>query len=274
MSRETKKLLKKGLPTYKSLSPFFNLITKRQLEIRDFLFNTASIIVYHRVADVMDDPHQLSVSPAIFEEQMEYLKKNFNIIRLSDLAVSIKEKRVDPKSVAITFDDGYFDNLSGALPILEKFQIPATIYIVAGKIDDDKPFYWDEKTSLADQGRPLSKIELKKLATSNLIEIGAHTVFHPQLSSLSREGQAVEIRQSKKMIEDIIGQPIISFSYPFGSKKDFNLDSVELVKEAGFEFACANIQDRVTAHSNNFALPRLLARNNLDDFIKLIQKKR
>jgi len=270
MLKEIKKTTKRNMSSYQRLSPFLAFLARLKMTIKDWLFNTSSIIIYHRIANVNADPNQLCVSPDIFEQQLIYLKENFEIIRLSELAENVKNKQVRKKTVAITFDDGYADNLTMALPILEKLQIPATIYIVAGKIDENTPFYWDEKTAEGDRGHALTKTELKNLAESSLIEIGAHTVSHPKLSSLSKQAQTDEIEQSKKKLEEIIRQTVISFSYPFGSRRDFNSISINLVKKTGYQYACANIQDRVTNYSDPYALPRLLVRNNLKDFQKII----
>jgi peptidoglycan/xylan/chitin deacetylase (PgdA/CDA1 family) len=109
--------------------------------------------------------------------------------------------------------------------------------------------------------RPLSSSELCSLKAEELIEIGAHSVTHPALASLSLEDQEIEIKQSKSMIERVIGKPVTSFSYPFGGRKDFTGDTVHLVYEAGFERACANFQGIATNGAAQYSIPRVLVRN-------------
>lgn len=236
-------------------------------KIFDPLSPTAFILLYHRVADVKDDPHLLTVSPKNFYRQINYLRENFNLVSLLKLVNNLKGGEIKKDTLAITFDDGYADNLYNALPVLEEFQIPATLFIVAGKIDSPEPFWWDTETEKKSRGRPLSKGELIKLSNNNLIEIGSHTLSHPNLSKISYQEQEKEISESKKLIENIIKKPTFSFAYPFGSKDSFDKKTIELVKEAGYQYACVNIHKRVRKNSNIFALPRYIVRNwDLEEF--------
>src|SRR3989344_2957961 len=98
-----------------------------------YLGPSGYILLYHRVASVKDDPLSLSVSPETFSEHLKFLKENFNVVSLKEIADMIRNKNLKNKSVAITFDDGYVDNLQNALPILEQNQIPATIFVTSNK---------------------------------------------------------------------------------------------------------------------------------------------
>lgn len=231
------------------------------LKLYYFFIPTAIILIYHRVADVKNDPHLLSVSPDNFYKQLKYLQQNFQIIKLSELIEDLRTKQLKNKSIVITFDDGYADNLHNALPILEKLEIPATIFVVAGKINSPGPFYWDKDMPKQDRGQVMTSKELIKLSSSQFIEIGAHTMSHPNLSRIPEKQQNIEIIKSKKILEKIIKKPVVGFSYPFGGKRDFGEKTVDLVKNAGYEYACANIQDSTTRKSDLFLLPRRLIRN-------------
>ena len=231
------------------------------------------IFLYHRVADVKDDPHLLNVSVRNFRDQIAWLKKNFNIILLSKLINQIKCHTLNLGSVCITFDDGYVDNLDNALPILKQLQVPATIFITSGMIDKKTPFYWDINTYKEDQGRALSKIELRKLAKEQLIEIGSHTITHPHLRVLSVMDQEKEITESKVKLENIIKKRIIGFSYPFGTKKDYSKEIVNIVKKAGYKYACANFSHSIVESSDPYTLPRIIVRNwPIKIFIKKMRK--
>ena len=118
---------------------------KREVKVLKKLFsNKAIVLIYHRVAAVEPDPQLLAVDPVNFEAQMKYLKKNFNVISLKELIAGLNAGYVLNKSIAITFDDGYFDNLYNAKPILEKYELPATFFISTGYIESHKEYWWDE----------------------------------------------------------------------------------------------------------------------------------
>ena len=221
----------------------------------------SAILVYHRVANVSHDPLQLCVSPQNFKKQIIYLKKNFNLIPLSQMVNNLKSHKIKERAVAVTFDDGYSDNLYTALPILEEFNVPATIFITTGNIDSQEDFYWDKNTAKEDRGRPMTAEEIKKIASHPLIEIGAHTVHHPNLKKINTDKQEEEIMKSKIMLEKILDKKIFGFAYPFGSRRSFSKETISEVKKSGFNFACANTQEKVCFFSNLFAIPRILARN-------------
>src|SRR6266487_1865568 len=102
----------------------------------------ALILGYHRVASVTRDEYEVCVTPQHFAEQMEVLNKYTHSIGLRELVQKLKERSVRPRSVAVTFDDGYADNLYQAKPILDKYAIPATVFICTSFAG--KEFWWDE----------------------------------------------------------------------------------------------------------------------------------
>lgn len=102
-------------------------------------------------------------------------------------------------------------------------------------------------------GRVMSPRELVRLIDGGLIEIGSHTMTHPLLTSLSPEAQAVEIRQSKVMLEEIVGRSVVAFSYPHGAVTSVIL---QLVQEAGYTRAGTSQNDLARPGSNPFLLPR------------------
>lgn len=102
----------------------------------------ALILGYHRIANVTQDEHEVCVSQDHFAEQMEMVSKYTRPVHLSKLVEHLKFDSLPPKSIAVTFDDGYADNLYEAKPVLEKYQIPATIFICTGYAG--KEFWWDE----------------------------------------------------------------------------------------------------------------------------------
>lgn len=100
-------------------------------------------LLYHRINPMEDDIYHLTVSPKNFEEQVRFLKNNFPILRFEE-----DWTEGSGNGVVITFDDGYADNYKYALPILEKYQVPATIFVSTGYVDVGREYWWDEISRL------------------------------------------------------------------------------------------------------------------------------
>ena len=109
--------------------------------------------------------------------------------------------------------------------------------------------------------RTMSADELLRLADGGLIEIGAHTVSHPLLAALPAAAQRDEIRRSKERLEELLGRSVGSFAYPFGRRCDYTADSVEAVRQSGFDLACANFPGVVRPRTDRWQLPRFLVRD-------------
>jgi peptidoglycan/xylan/chitin deacetylase (PgdA/CDA1 family) len=288
------------------------------------LLGGALILGYHRINATQDDVYDVCVSPEHFAGQMDALKKYACPIGLSKLVKSLKKDSLPPKSVAVTFDDGYFDNLDTAKPILEKHGIPATVFICTGYMGRD--FWWDELEYLVissradprafrlqsgavqfqrdllpvdlevedprvrrqflyalyhsllsldaeDQNHAMDAIrkwsglpsdetrasrtmnegEVLQLADGGLIEIGAHTHQHPMLPQLSLERQREEIHTNKRELEELLGKPVTAFAYPNGRA---TVDAKQIVRDAGFEYACTSLEDVVRTDSDLYELTR------------------
>lgn len=102
------------------------------------------ILAYHRVIALPTDPQLLCVSPQHFAEHLEVLKRYTRPINLQQLVDFLKFGQLPRRCTVITFDDGYADNLLHAKPLLEKFGIPATIFVATEYIDSDHEFWWDQ----------------------------------------------------------------------------------------------------------------------------------
>ena len=110
------------------------------------------VLLYHRVSERKPDfdPWQLTVSKATFTKQMQILSETRRVVSLAEFVSDLKAKILDPKSICVTFDDGYVDNLREAKPILKKYGIPATIFIATDFLDEDN-FWWDRLSHLLEQ---------------------------------------------------------------------------------------------------------------------------
>ncbi|MGB5685606.1 MAG: polysaccharide deacetylase family protein, partial [Candidatus Electrothrix sp.] len=107
------------------------------------VWNAGAILFYHRVADLASDAYGLCVSPDEFRSQMEHLREKYNPISLQDFAALSAKGELPPKAVAVTFDDGYLDNLTTVSPILREFDIPATFFVPTEKLDTEHESWWD-----------------------------------------------------------------------------------------------------------------------------------
>jgi peptidoglycan/xylan/chitin deacetylase (PgdA/CDA1 family) len=227
--------------------------------LRSRLVPGVLILGYHRVDDVVCDPHSLCVSPKHFSEQLDVLSRVAQPISLKELINGLTENELPRRAVVLTMDDGYADIWYQAWPILEQYKIPATLFVSSGFLD--RQFSWDIQEPTGSQhvrngmniGRALTSGELINIASTGLVEIGSHSVNHPQLAARPVSEQLFEIQMSKRQLEDLLNQPVVSFSYPHGSASDVTID---LVRENGYRCGCASFNDVVQRYSNPFHLPR------------------
>jgi peptidoglycan/xylan/chitin deacetylase (PgdA/CDA1 family) len=302
------------------------------------------ILLYHRVADPPSDPWALSVSPKRFAEHIDVLRRHARTARLLDL-IRDDPRTAHDRAVAVTFDDGYADNLHVARPLLERFDVPCTFFLASGHIGCGEQFWWDQLARAlletrcipptlrltvggrhhrwelgasaessdndvirdrrwlawgqADRGPrhtafrelyellqpmptatrrdvvgrllawagidvagpvedwPLSRSEAISLVSSDLFDIGAHTVSHPLLGAMPPDAQRDEIRGGKTQLEELLGRPVRLFAYPFGRACDYSEDTVSFVRDAQYEAACSNFGDLVSSDTDRFQLPRV-----------------
>ena len=115
--------------------------------------------------------------------------------------------------------------------------------------------------------------EVKQLTATHLIEVGAHCVKHPVLSSLPINQQQKEIQESKQQLEDILGYPVTTFSYPYGTHADYTSETVNVVQKTGFSCACSNFSRVVQRGTDCFQLPRNVVRDwSGEEFSKHLQE--
>jgi peptidoglycan/xylan/chitin deacetylase (PgdA/CDA1 family) len=108
----------------------------------------AVVLVYHRIGERALDPWRLTIDPEIFAGQMETLARDWSPLSLDELVEGFGRRRLPERAVAVTFDDGYADNLNVAAPILLEHGIPATLFVAADLVDTGGPPWWDELAAL------------------------------------------------------------------------------------------------------------------------------
>lgn len=195
------------------------------------------ILMYHMISDPIKGAkfNSLRISPELFEKQLRYLTDNgWHFFTMSELLS--KKDQLTEKSIALTFDDGYQDNFTNALPLLKKYKAKATIYLVVDRHNRE----WSSKRKKKNNSGELMaepKLldnQIKELIESGLVEIGSHTVTHDNLPMISEEQKHDEIVGAKKQIEDLFGIKCHSFCYPFGL---FDQTDLALVESAGYSNA-------------------------------------
>lgn len=222
---------------------------------RIFNRTVPTVLMYHSISYQNDE--FFTVNPELFRRQIDYLlQAGHQFVTMHDVAAFYEEETpLQKNAVCLTFDDGYLDNFTEALPILEEYEIPATIYFATAFVEQ----------GITDKGLPAcSKDQLQILANHPLITIGAHTVNHFRLSRLSIDEAWYEIRKSKTLLEEMIGKSVVHFAYPKG---DYSIQTIELVKKAGFSTAVTVVPKFVGADRDAFQIGRVSVDQGMPEWL-------
>ncbi len=200
------------------------------------------ILMYHMVQAHRPGArfNGLRVTPESFDAQVAWLRaEGFTFFTMSELWA--RWDNLPERAVAITFDDGYADNLHLALPILERHGARATVYVVVDRHDRDWSTYKKAHHNSGELAREakLSDDELLRLVASGRIEIGSHTLTHCNLAKTPEADKRHELVESKRALEDLLGSEVRSFAYPFGI---YGPDDVRMAREAGYETAVTTVE--------------------------------
>lgn len=212
----------------------------------------ARILTYHSVRPDGPGSRSSYVHPADFAAQMAWLvEAGYEVVSLTHLADQLSKRQPVPdRWVCITFDDGYADNYVHAFPVLKRHGLPATIFLVTGKIDQDPLF--------------LTKAQIDEMR-SCAIEFGAHTVDHVSLSSLPPEEARRQVIGSRQQVERLISEAPSHFCYPFGH---YNATVEGFVRDAGFRTCCTEQAGVIHSNADPLRLVRagILGTDSLRDF--------
>jgi peptidoglycan/xylan/chitin deacetylase (PgdA/CDA1 family) len=217
------------------------------------------VLCYH---SVHAEGTRISSSVDVFERHVHWLTEHCRIVPLVELVSGADGGQSDRPTVAITFDDGYEDNHSYALPILLKHRVTATFFITAGFVERD-PAVLQRFRHLLDCGPddalPLDWAQVRELRGSGM-DIGAHTYSHPNLARLPAEEAKDELRRSRDVISDRIGVPIDLLAYPFGKPKaHFTSTTMNIARVTGYRMAVAVTSRGVRASDSVLSIPRFFA---------------
>ena len=250
------------MPRIKKLIIFISLIL---VALGVYLVNSVRqryivpIIMYHYIHSDADPKDRLTVTPECFERQMRFLReRHYNVISLEKLATLIKDKkRIPPRTIAITIDDGHKDTYNYVFPVLKKYDLPATAFVIIDEI-----------------GRPqndrLNWNQIKEMQDSGVVTIGSHAFgAEPLINIQSEEELRRQIFGSKKILEEKLKKEINTFSYPEGF---FNAKIKKMVMDAGYKLAVATTPGIQSPSDDIFALKRVrISSNSSNLFIFYIE---
>lgn len=277
-----------------------------------------SILIFHRVLAQPDPLFPSEVDAALFDRLCGWIGSMFQVLPLDQAVRRLRAGSLPARAACITFDDGYADNRTQALPILQRHGLPATFYIATGFLNGGR--MWNDTVIESMRRTALPSIDLSKLDVEGLAQldlsavsqrraaidqilqrikhhhpderlaltqavaaaaqvqlpddlmmtseqvrqmhaagmlIGAHTVSHPILASLTDDEARQEIADSRQRLEHILGQRVGHFAYPNGKPgKDYNQRSVAIVRELGFDSAVCTQWGAARTGTDRLQLPR------------------
>ena len=219
-----------------------------------------SVLVYHTISNRAEPlPGDIDISPKRFEQQLRWLSRWRRVGRLFETVRAPESDRL----TAITFDDGFQDNLTVALPVLEKFEMPATIFVTAGFV-----------------GREgyLSPEELREISQHPLITIGAHGFWHRHFTRLPVPEAQRELVESRRLLQDITRRTVDLMAWPYG---ECNEELEQLSEESGYRASWSVWKGSNALHSRwrvplgrGDNMPRFIAKVSGAYFpVKFIERK-
>lgn len=227
------------------------------------------ILMYHSLSDRAQPRfRKFALPPALFAKQMAYLaQQHYTTLTVSQYVAAVSSGAALPAStVVLTFDDGFADFYTEALPILENYGFAATLYVTTGFVNNTSRFLQREQ----EMARPMLTWDQLIDIAARGIECGAHSHQHLQVDVLPRDLARDEIVRSKQVLEEKLHRPIASFAYPYGY---YQSAVKQLVQAAGYSSACA-VRYRLSSLADDpFALSRLIvtADASLEQFVELVK---
>ncbi|MBI5421580.1 polysaccharide deacetylase family protein [Candidatus Peregrinibacteria bacterium] len=203
------------------------------------------ILLYHYVREVVHSRdiarYEMNATPAIFEDQLKTLiGDGYHFVTMAQVEAALKGLAPLPeKPIALTFDDGIVDVYTTVFPLLKRYQIPITAYLVP---------------ALLNHKQYLTTAMAKELAHSGWVEIGSHTSHHLKLNTLSDAKATAEIVDSKATLETLLDVGVSTFAYPFGL---YSVNHPKIVQDAGYSNAVTMIWTVTRDSTDPYLLPRL-----------------
>lgn len=222
------------------------------------------ILTYHNVLPVPRNDWAVSVFH--FIEQMHFLADHYALVSLDDIRAWMNGKRDIPENaVAVTFDDGLQGVYDYAFPVLDRYNIPATAFVLEEATKKGK--IWSGELALTVE-------QIMTMAKHRFI-VGSHGRSHVSLgaSALSEHQLTGETEGSRKTLEDLLEMPVRYFAYPYGTKRDLNSRVISAVEDAGYQLAFTSIHGKNDFATDRFQLKRVKVErmDSLSTFAELLR---
>ncbi|MET8807383.1 polysaccharide deacetylase family protein [Streptomyces sp. NPDC004546] len=219
------------------------------------------IVIYHSVGDSSDDPYRITVTRERLERQLRWLcRRGLRGVSVAEL-LAARARGEGRDLVGLTFDDGYADFVTDALPALARWGCTATLFVLPGRLGGDNA--WD---ALGPR-KPLLTADGIRRAAEAGVEIGSHGLTHADLTKADDAVLKDETAGSRALLQDLTGAPVTGFCYPYGT---VDRRAVDAVRAAGYGYACAIDPGEL---SGPHVLPRVHIGQN-DHAVRLFLKYR
>lgn len=238
--------------------------------VRDFcrgLLGRAPVVVlcYHRVGG----QGILSKTPPQFARDLEFLKQNYECISLKEFCERVRSgKKFHRRCAIVTFDDGYKDNFTAAVPVLRRVGIPATFFVTTGFIGTEKMFAHDTRAMSESVKRYGAQPTFEKLSWDDLrkmqdlgFEIGSHTVNHADFSTADAQAVEREVRDSLATLQKELGESPRSFAYPWGTEAHVSEAIVNVIRDCRYFAAVTMFPGTNTSGQDVYRIRRIDAGN-------------
>ena len=190
------------------------------------------VFTFHRVTDLCRDG--MTVSPAVFRQQMEYVRKHHDIVSLDQaLAVLRSGARLRRPLAVITFDDGYRSVFEGAAPVLQQLGAVGCCFICTDFVGTERRFPHDDSNPAREHLDVMDWPEIEELRRRGW-SIGGHTASHVRLSACDAATQRDELLRSRTALRERLDLPEITLAYPFGGPRDITPQGVTIARECGY----------------------------------------
>lgn len=213
----------------------------------------AVIVTFHRVQP-SDGRDSLTMPVEEFEQYCSYFRERFDVVGLREIVRRLESRQPLSCSLAITFDDGYADNFEYAAPVLERYRLPATFFVVSDWMGTQTVAWWDRARHQAQSWMTWDQV---RDLQARGFEIGAHTRTHIDLGAAREPEAREEIAGSRRRLEEELGAKVQSFAYPYGLRDNISRGAQYLVREAGFTCCCASYGGVNRPGSDPFHLMRI-----------------
>jgi peptidoglycan/xylan/chitin deacetylase (PgdA/CDA1 family) len=214
-----------------------------------------------------------SADPKLFDEHLAWLHEHAEVLSFERAVAAARLGTSGRPAVAITFDDGYADNLQFALPALDRHAMTADFFLTVGLIERDARVlrrFMRERAAPLEDVDPLDWSAIREMEAAGM-RFGSHTWSHPNLARVDGSTVTLELRRSKEHLEERLGHSITTIAYPYGKpRQHVTSDVVDLAAAVGYRYGAAVVFRGVSATEHPLSIPRFFVAR---DSVQLLESK-